>query len=173
MDIRLLDRPDAAEFVRLRFEALIREPHVFARTPEDPLPWSPENIASQLRPVPEGNFPIGALRRFAHDGSGRLLPAGSRVDEDPPARVPAPGPLLGGETDGYGPQRITAPAADARADLRVAGIGKDSPDGVLVSHSWRATYGNLLDSLGASAKETQELMRHSTPMLTMQRYVQA
>ncbi len=43
----------------------------------------------------------------------------------------------------------------------------------MVFHSWRGTYGTLLDSLGASAKETQELMRHATPMLTMQRYVQA
>ena len=31
----------------------------------------------------------------------------------------------------------------------------------------------MLDELGASPKETQELMRHATPMLTMQRYVQA
>ena len=58
-------------------------------------------------------------------------------------------------------------------DLRAAGIEKDGPDGLLVFHSWRATYGTLLDSLGASAKETQELMRHSTPVITMQRYVQA
>ena len=58
-------------------------------------------------------------------------------------------------------------------DLRAAAIEKNSPDGVLVFHSWRATYGTLLDALGASAKETQELMRHSTPVITMQRYVQA
>ena len=61
MDIRLLDRPDAAEFARLRLEALTREPHAFARTPEDPLPWPPESTVSQLRPVPEGNFLVGAF----------------------------------------------------------------------------------------------------------------
>ena len=65
------------------------------------------------------------------------------------------------------------PTRTFERDLQVAGIGKANADGVLVFHSWRATYGTLLDSLGASAKETQELMRHATPMLTMQRYVQA
>ena len=57
-------------------------------------------------------------------------------------------------------------------DLQVAGIDKVSQEGVLVFHSWRVTYCTLLDELGASPKETQELMRHATPMLTMQRYVQ-
>ena len=58
-------------------------------------------------------------------------------------------------------------------DLRAAGIEKVNDQGVVVFHSWRGTYATLLDSLGASPKETQELMRHATPMLTMQRYVQA
>ena len=58
-------------------------------------------------------------------------------------------------------------------DLQAAGIEKINEQGVAVFHSWRGTYGTLLDSLGASPKETQELMRHSTPVLTMQRYVQA
>ena len=58
-------------------------------------------------------------------------------------------------------------------DLQAAGIEKVNEQGVAVFHSWRGTYGTLLDSLGASPKETQELMRHATPMLTMQRYVQA
>ena len=65
------------------------------------------------------------------------------------------------------------PTRTFERDLRVAGIEKVNVDGVLVFHSWRATYGTLLDELGASPKETQELMRHATPMLTMQRYVQA
>ena len=79
---------------------------------------------------------------------------------------------------GAGPSEplLQVPSHTARAfdeDLRTAGIEKDSPEGVLVFHSWRATYGTLLDAHGASAKETQELMRHASPVLTMQRYVQA
>ena len=58
-------------------------------------------------------------------------------------------------------------------DLAAAAIEKVNPDGVVVFHSWRGTYATLLDSLGASPKETQELMRHATPVVTMQRYVQA
>ena len=58
-------------------------------------------------------------------------------------------------------------------DLEAAAIPKVNQDGVVVFHSWRGTYATLLDSLGASPKETQELMRHATPVLTMQRYVQA
>ena len=58
-------------------------------------------------------------------------------------------------------------------DLEAAAIPKVTEDGVVVFHSWRGTYATLLDTLGASAKETQELMRHATPVMTMQRYVQA
>ena len=58
-------------------------------------------------------------------------------------------------------------------DLKAAGVEKVTEEGVAGFHSWRGTYATLLDELGASPKETQELMRHSTPMLTMQRYVQA
>ena len=58
-------------------------------------------------------------------------------------------------------------------DLAAAAIPKVTEEGVAVFHSWRGTYATLLDSLGASAKETQELMRHATPVMTMQRYVQA
>ena len=58
-------------------------------------------------------------------------------------------------------------------DLEEAAIPKVTEEGVMVFHSWRGTYATLLDSLGASPKETQELMRHATPVMTMQRYVQA
>jgi len=61
VDIRLLDQQDATEFVRLRLEALTREPYAFARTPDDALPWSLDSVPAQLRPVPEGNFLMGAF----------------------------------------------------------------------------------------------------------------
>jgi hypothetical protein len=63
----------------------------------------------------------------------------------------------------------TAQALDE--DLRRAGIPKVTHDGTLVFHALRNTYGTLLDSVGASAKDTQVMMRHSTVDLTMNRYV--
>jgi len=63
MDIRILTEHDAKEFVRLRLEALTREPYAFGRAPEDALPWPPESVASRLRAVPAGNFVVGAFAR--------------------------------------------------------------------------------------------------------------
>ena len=61
VDIRFLDQEDADEFVRLRLEALTREPYAFGRTPDDALPWPHDSTPAQLRPVPEGDFLMGAF----------------------------------------------------------------------------------------------------------------
>jgi ribosomal protein S18 acetylase RimI-like enzyme len=61
MDVRLLTEYDAEEFVRLRHEALAREPYAFARDLEDEPRWSSESLPSHLRAVDEGNFLVGAF----------------------------------------------------------------------------------------------------------------
>ncbi len=49
-----------------------------------------------------------------------------------------------------------------------AGIGK-----VIGWHTFRRTFATLLQSSGATVKTTQELMRHSTPVMTLGTYAQA
>jgi integrase len=40
-------------------------------------------------------------------------------------------------------------------------------------HTFRRTFATLLQSSGATVKTTQELMRHSTPVMTLGTYAQA
>jgi ribosomal protein S18 acetylase RimI-like enzyme len=61
MDIRILTENDVDEFIRLRLEALAREPYAFGRALEDEHSRSRESVAPRLRAVPEGNFVVGAF----------------------------------------------------------------------------------------------------------------
>jgi hypothetical protein len=65
---------------------------------------------------------------------------------------------------------IQADAADAGLAITL-----DSKDGPLVLdfHSLRGTFATLLDGLDITLKARQELMRHSDPRLTMNRYTRA
>src|SRR5262245_16977387 len=61
MDIRIITEHDVEEFIRLRLEALTREPYAFARALEDERSRSPESVAPRLRAALEGNFVVGAF----------------------------------------------------------------------------------------------------------------
>ena len=61
-----------------------------------------------------------------------------------------------------------------RDDMERAGLPIFKPgEGHVDFHALRTTYLTLLDMGGASAKETQDLARHSTPVVTFNAYVRA
>lgn len=55
-------------------------------------------------------------------------------------------------------------------DLAAAGIAKVTAEGKLDFHACRVAYTTFVLESGASVKEAQELLRHSTPTLTMNVY---
>ncbi len=59
--IRLLEESDAPEFIRLRLEGLQNDPVAFGSSWEEEHTRTPENVASRLRAMPEGNFVVGAF----------------------------------------------------------------------------------------------------------------
>ena len=60
-----------------------------------------------------------------------------------------------------------------KKDLEAAKIPTWTPEGRLDFHGLRVSFGTMADQAGASAKESQSLMRHATPDLTFKRYVKA
>jgi integrase len=57
--------------------------------------------------------------------------------------------------------------------LARAGVPKDGPEGRVDFHALRVAYATLVIESGATVKEAQTLLRHSTPNLTMNVYARA
>lgn len=88
-------------------------------------------------------------------------PAGGRVNQEPPRWIPAR------------TQKAHA-ARMVRDDMERAGLHAFKPsEGTVDFHALRTTYVTLLDMNGASAKEAQDLARHSTPVITLNSYVRS
>lgn len=62
MFLRFLEEADVAEFIRLRLEALQTDPAAFGSSWEEERDRTPEMVAPRLRPVPDGNFLVGAFQ---------------------------------------------------------------------------------------------------------------
>jgi hypothetical protein len=65
------------------------------------------------------------------------------------------------------------PARELDKDLVKAGIPKRTSEGKLDFHACRVAYTTLVIEVGATVKEAQTLLRHSTPQLTMNAYARA
>lgn len=79
-------------------------------------------------------------------------------------------PVWPGTRSERGSEMLKADAQAAEIDLVIQ--TKDGPQ-VLDFHSLRGTFATLLDTIDLSLKTRQELMRHSDPRLTMNRYTRA
>ncbi len=67
----------------------------------------------------------------------------------------------------------TGPARDLEVDLKAAGIKKHTDEGKVDFHSFRNTCATLMLEAGATPKETQDHMRHTTIDLTMITYARS
>ena len=99
-----------------------------------------------------------------------------------PGFQPLPTPLVERLAERAGGKEGTEPllylgsntSRDVNADLKRAGIPKEvAGEGKLDFHASRVAYTNLVLDSGASVREAQELLRHSTPQLTMNVYGRA
>ena len=65
------------------------------------------------------------------------------------------------------------PARDFDKDLKRAGVEKVTDEGKLDFHACRVAYTTFVVEAGATVKEAQTLLRHSTPQITMDIYARA
>ena len=65
---------------------------------------------------------------------------------------------------------LSHPARTLEYDLTLAGIPKETDEGVVDFHALRTTFGTLIVESGANAKVAQRMMRHSDPRITMNIY---
>ena len=107
---------------------------------------------------------VERLKEFAESGEADELyrRAYAKASADP-SGIPTK-PLL------YVPGH---PARDLYIDLAAAEVPKLTTEGKVDFHACRVAYATLVDQAGATPKESQELARHSTPELTMERYIKA
>jgi len=125
---------------------------------------------------------LGALRKshFNTQRAGLHLD-GAWTKNRKPGFQPLPGWLvrkLSVELNDRNPdeQVVAVPSHPAREldkDLKAAGVAKETSEGKIDFHAFRAVYVTLVVEAGATVKEAQELARHSTPNLTMNVYARA
>lgn len=58
-----------------------------------------------------------------------------------------------------------------RGDLSRAGIPFETTDGAIDFHALRGSYGTMMIKAGVDIKTVQKLMRHASPLMTLQMYV--
>jgi integrase len=122
--------------------------------------WT-KNREPGFQPLPSAL--VERLKTYGESGRAAELYRRKHVRRDATAKLRA-APLL------FVPSH---PARELDKDLKAAGIPKTTAEGKLDFHACRNAYVTFVVEAGASAKEAQDLARHSTPQLTMNVYARS